>query len=110
MQDLKNRQKDQLKQLQEKNDLLKQEIRETKGLNVKHGENIADLENQLKYFQFIYVASSFSKFTKEEFQELASKVQDDLYKVMVGLFEGLNEMQETYNAFEQQSDLLYDHN
>ena len=29
---------------------------------------------------------------------------------MVGLFEGLSEMQETYNAFEFQSDLLYDHN
>ena len=29
---------------------------------------------------------------------------------MVGLFEGLNEIQETYNAFEHQSDLLYDHN
>ena len=29
---------------------------------------------------------------------------------MVGLFEGLNEIQETYNAFEHQYDLLYDHN
>ena len=29
---------------------------------------------------------------------------------MVGFFEGLNEIQETYNAFENQYDLLYDHN
>ena len=29
---------------------------------------------------------------------------------MVGLFEGLNEVQETYDTLEQQFDLLYDHN
>ena len=29
---------------------------------------------------------------------------------MVGLFEGLNEMKETNNSFEWQSNLIYDHN
>ena len=29
---------------------------------------------------------------------------------MVSLFEGLSEMQETYNTFELHYDLLYDHN
>ena len=86
MQDLKNSYEDHLKQLHGKNVVLKKNIEETQGLNVKHVENIEDLEQHLKGFQFIYVASSFSKFTKEEFQELASKVQDDLYKVMVYFF------------------------
>ena len=110
MHKLKNNYEDQLKHLQENNDLLKQNPEEAQGLNVKHVENITTLEQQLEDFQFIYVASSFSKFTKEEFQELASKIQHDLNKVMLGLFEGLNYIQETYNSFEHQFDLLYDHN
>ena len=70
MQGLKNSYEDQLKRLQENNDLLKQNIEKTQGLNVKHVENSVSLEQQLKYFQFISIASSFSKFTKDEFQEL----------------------------------------
>ena len=58
-------------------------------------ENITPLEQQLEYFQFIYVASSFSKFTKEEVQELASRIQHDPKEVMVGLIEGLHQIQET---------------
>ena len=56
------------------------------------------------------MASSFSKFTEEELTKLASRIQNDLHQLMVKLFKGLNEMQETYNAFEHQSNLLYDHN
>ena len=41
---------------------------------------------------------------------MASRMQDELHKVMVSLFEGLNEIQETHNAFELQSDILHDHN
>ena len=41
---------------------------------------------------------------------MASRIQNNLHQVMVGMFEGLNEIQETYNSFERQSDLLYDHN
>ena len=74
MQDLKNNYEDQLNKLQEKNDLLKQNIEESQGINVKHAENIAAIEQQFKYFQFIYVASSFSKFTKEGLQEMASRI------------------------------------
>ena len=99
LQNLKNNYEDQLKHLQEKNDLLKQNLEETPGPNVKHVEKITTLEQQLEDFQFIYVASSFSKFTKEEFQELASNIQHDFNKVMVCLFEGLNVIQETYNSF-----------
>ena len=99
LQNLKNNYEDQLKHLQEQNDLLKQNLEEAQGLNVKHVENITTLEQQLEDFQFISISSCFSKFTKEEFKELASKIQHDLNKVMVGMFEGLNEIQETYNAF-----------
>ena len=65
MQGLNNSYEDLLKTLQENNDLLKQNIEKTQGFNVKHVENNVSLEQQLKYFQFIFVASSFSKFTKE---------------------------------------------
>ena len=37
-------------------------------------------------------------------------IHDEIYQRMVDLFKGLSEMQETYNSFERQSDLLYDHN
>ena len=74
-------------------------MEEAQGLNVKHVEKITSLEQQLEDYQFIYVSSTFSKFTKEEFQELASNIQHDFNKVMVCLFEGLNVIQETYNSF-----------
>ena len=50
-----------------------------------------------------------SKFTEEEFKQLAYMIHDDLYQRMFKLFEGLNQMKETYNAFERHSDVLHDH-
>ena len=39
-----------------------------------------------------------------------SKIQDDLKYLLVELFERLNEIQGTFNSFEHQSNVLYDHN
>ena len=93
---------DQIKQLQDHNRLLKRKLEESQGVNVKQMETITTWEQQLKDFQFVSVGSSFSKFIEEEFRQLASRIQNDLHQLMVKLFEGLNEMQETYNAFELQ--------
>ena len=90
---MKNEYEEKMKQLQRQNDLLKQQLEEEKGLNDEHTQKIATLEDQLKDFKFISVTSSFSKFTKEEFKQLAYRIHDDLYQRMVSLFEGLNVMQ-----------------
>ena len=74
MQELKDGYEHRIKQLQEKNNLLKKNLEESQGINVKHVENITALEQQLKYFQLLSVASSFSKFAEEEFRELAFRI------------------------------------
>ena len=79
-------------------------------MNDKHDKNIATLEQQLKDFQLASATSSFSKFTGEEFKHLACRIHDDFHQEMVSMFEGFNETQELYNAFERQSDILHDHN
>ena len=71
---------------------------------------ITALEQQFKDSQFLSVASSFSKLSKEEFKELALKIHEDHNSLLVQLFEGLNDIQKTYNYFECHSDVLYDHN
>ena len=60
---MKNEYEENIKQHQDQNDLLKQHLKDAKGLNVEHTHKIAILEEQLKYFKLIYVTSSFSKFT-----------------------------------------------
>ena len=64
----------------------------------------------MKDFQLASATSSFSKFTREEFKQLACRIHDDFYQGMVILFEGINEIHELYNAFEHQYDILNDHN
>ena len=79
-------------------------------MNEKHTNKIYLLEQQLKDIQLVLTTSSFSKFTGEEFKQLASRVHDDYYQGMINIFKGFNEMQELYNAFEHQYDILHDHN
>ena len=79
-------------------------------MNDEKAQNVSTLEEWIEDFQFVSVTSSFSKFTEEEFKQLAYKIHEDFYQRMVSLFEGLNEIQEMYNKFELHSDLLHDHN
>ena len=64
----------------------------------------------MKDFQLTSATSSFSKFTGEEFKQLACRIHDDFYQGRVILFEGFNEMQKLYNAFVHQSEIIHDHN
>ena len=66
-------------------------------------------EQQLKDLQLAFSTSSFSKFTGEEFKQLACKIHDQFYQGMVNLYKGFNEMQELYNSFEHQSEVLHEH-
>ena len=66
-----------LRKIEEKNDLLKQQLEEEKCLNDKHEQTIATLEQHFKDFQLASSTSSFSKFTKEEFKQMAYKIHDD---------------------------------
>ena len=88
-----------MRQIKEHNDLLKKHLKEEKWVNDQQTHKISILEEKLKDFNFIFVTSSFSKFTKEEFEQLAYKIHKDLHQRMVSLCEGLNEMQEIYNKF-----------
>ena len=92
------------------NEVLQQQLKEAQEMNVYYIGKITSLEQQLKNSQFLSVASSFSKFSKEEFKELALKIHEDHKNLFVQLFEGLNDIHETYNYFEIPYDVLYDHN
>ena len=65
---------------------------EAQGLNVSHAYKIATLEHELIASQSLFVSSSFSKFSKEEFKELALKIQEDYKNLLVELFEFLDDI------------------
>ena len=67
LQDLRNEYEEKLRQLQDQNNLLKQQLEEEKGVNDEHIQKITTLEEHLKDFQFVSITSSFSKFTEENF-------------------------------------------
>ena len=81
--------------MQAQNQVLQQKLKEAQELNVDYTGKIISLEQQLKDSQFLFVASSFSIFSKEEFKELALKIHEDHKNLLVKLFEGLNDIQET---------------
>ena len=56
-------------------------------------------EQQIKDLQLTSFASSFSKFTEEDFKQLACRVHDQFYQGMVNLCKGFNDMQDMYNSF-----------
>ena len=66
-------------------------------------------EQHLKDLQLASTTSSFSKFKGEEFKQLACKINDQFYQRMVNLYKGFNEMQELYNSFEHQLEVLHEH-
>ena len=79
-------------------------------MTMNYVENITTLEQQLKASHSLSVASSFLRFSKEDFKELAFKIQDDHKKLLIELFEWLNEILDSYNSFEHHFDAIYDHN
>ena len=62
-------------------------------MNEEQANMISILEQQIKDLQLVSTTSSFSKFTREEFKQLACRVQDDYYQGMINIFKGFNEMQ-----------------
>ena len=86
MQELKDGYEHKIKQLQEKNNLLKNRLEEGKCLNNKHDQKISTLKQQLKDFQLTSATSSFSKFTEEELKQLACMIHDNVYQRMFSLF------------------------
>ena len=89
-----------LKQLWSQNDYLKQQLHKEYLLTEQQEDKISTFEQQLKDLKLTYSSSSFSKFTEEEFKQLACKVHDQFYQGMVNLYKGFNQMQELYNSFE----------
>ena len=63
-------------------------------------------EQHLKGLQHASTTSSFSKFTGEDFKQLACKIHDQFYQGMVNLYKGFNDMEELYNSFEHHSEVL----
>ena len=59
------------------NQVLQQLLKEAQELNLDYTGKIIALEQQLKDSQFLYAASSFSKFSKEECKEPTLKIHED---------------------------------
>ena len=58
---------------------------EAQGLNVCHAYKIATLEHELIASQSLFVSSSFSKFSKEAFKDIALNIQEDHKNLLVEL-------------------------
>ena len=78
--------------MQARNEIIKQQLQEAQVMSVKYAEKVTDLEQELKVSLSLSNAFSFSRFSKEEFKEIAFKIRDDHMKLLVELFEGLNEI------------------
>ena len=98
-----------MKQLQKENDYLKHHLENSDVLSQQQVDKIATLEQHLKESQLVSPTSSFSRLTTKEFKQLAYRVHDEFYQSMANLYVGFNEMQELYNSFKRQSNVLQDH-
>ena len=61
-------------------------------LTEQQADKISMFEQQLKDLQLAATTSSFSKFTGDEFKQLACKIHDEFHQGMVNLYKGFNEM------------------
>ena len=67
---------------------------------------ITSLEKQCEDATASAASSSFSRFSQEEFKELAIKINQDHYELITDLFHNLNDIYETYIAFGQMAVVL----
>ena len=99
---------DKQNELEVKNASLQDEFLGEKTSNAAFVERIALLEKQCEDATASAASSSFSKFSQEEFKELALKTNREHYELISELFKTLDSIFETHLAFDKMSATLED--
>ena len=92
---------DRFKELHLKNTSLQDELHNEKDVNATITQRIAMLEKQCEDATTSATSSLFSRFSQEEFKQLAIKRNEDHYELITELFDSLNDIYETYITFGQ---------
>ena len=95
--DLMKTSKDKYNELQVKSAFLKVELQNEKTPNDNFTHRIPSLEKQCEDAS----SSSFSRFSQEEFKELAIRTNQEHYALIADLFQTLNDIYESHITFGQ---------
>ena len=106
---LKKTSEDKYTELQVKSSFLQVELQNEKISNVAFRQRIDSLEKQCEDATTSAASSLFSRFSQEEFKQLAIKRNEDHYELITELFHSLNDIYETYIAFGQMVVVHEDH-
>ena len=108
MEDLKTQHFADLTAMKQDNDDLAKLVEEKVKVAQLQSE-LSDVKQQLVLSQYQDTTSSFVQLLEKEFKEFSLQVSDRYTQQLIALFKGLTQIQEDYNDFEHQSDLLEDH-
>ena len=97
--DLKRASENRLNELQLKNTSLQTELHNEQATNTTITQRIALLEKQCEYATASAASSSFSRFTQEQFKELAIKTNKENHELISELFQTLNDIFEKAYCF-----------
>ena len=100
---------DKCNELQVKSAFLQVELQNEKISNVAFRHRIDSLQKQCEDATASAASSLFSRFSQEEFKQLAIKRNEDHYELITKLFHSLNDIYETYIDFGQMAVVHEDH-
>ena len=91
-----------------KNATLSEELQKEKNDNVTLVQKVAVLERKNEGATVSAASSSFSKFSQEEFKEIAIKTNREHYDLICELFKTLDDIFETHMVFDKMFVVLED--
>ena len=100
---LKKQHKEKQDELKVKNATLSEEMQKEKNDNTILVQRVAVLERKNEDATASAASSSFSKFSQEEFKELAIRTNREHYDLICELFKTLDDIFETHMVFEKMS-------
>ena len=105
---LKRKHENRCDELQEMNVALSGELQRERTVNVTLAQKVELLVKEIEDAIGSAASSSFSKFSKEEFKELAIRINREHYCLVYDLFKTLDNIFETHTVFDKMSVVLED--
>ena len=100
---------DKFKYLWLKNDSLQAELQNERTMNAANTQRIALVIRQCEDATASAASSAFFRFSKHKFQDLAIQVNQEHHGLTTEMFRTLDEIFETYVAFDKMNVVLEDH-
>ena len=78
-------------------------------MNQQRAEKIALFNQQVKYAQLDFKASSFLDLTPKDFKQVLYKVHEEFQQAVIDLYTSFDEMQGLYDKFSKHFETVEDH-